>query len=713
MEMTSEKLDTLKDIVAFVDVWSSSKTENYSKPFIQQLQEMGAEVSKTFDKRVTHVVFKNGHQSTWNKAKKMGVKLVSVLWVARCKDCGERIDEELCPAINEESHRNPALNKRTHRCMQPRDIPVQSPENNKSMKRKLDRMMKNLVVSSPSSPDVSPFLFVEGSEIVYSPSSRRASDMARRLRVMREKRESLSRTDSYDDDSSDLDVSFNGFHSPFTSNKSEGEGQHSQKTPTFDLDTNRSSIEIKRSATEFLPRTDTEKQPFANHQAKKQTVERPGPQGLLSETIRAEPQNLTNSSIQRNEFECQKSLKSPCLDVLFGEGAITQSPIGLDSQDMRKRGKSSFKCDQAEKARSQSPRVMDLFGKSKSGPSAEIKHVLNTEGNDPCGRTKATEAHGLLRRSGSLSMSPSDSFSRKAAVAAVRKRDRYHKEPVSPLKAFCLRKTTLLAPNARGSPESPRVSTPTDDGAFENYFSPTNHAETGRRGRPLLLSLPSEPTPLPPIEEESKPRKRKRGRSEAVCPGPAKKTLVMTSMSIDWQDTVVQVVSSLGGFSLVDAVGDGTTHVVTGRPRRTLSVLLGIARGCWILSFEWILCCLEHRRWVSEEPYELSDHFPAASICRLQQHLSAGEHQQDLFSGQPAMFVSPQSQPPTCSLAELIQLCGGTVCKTVRQSGICIGQYKGKKPQGTRSLSEQWVLDCLTHLKELPYDSYDLDRKSV
>lgn len=32
------------DVVAYVDVWSSDKTANYSKPFVQQLQEMGAQV---------------------------------------------------------------------------------------------------------------------------------------------------------------------------------------------------------------------------------------------------------------------------------------------------------------------------------------------------------------------------------------------------------------------------------------------------------------------------------------------------------------------------------------------------------------------------------------------------------------------------------------------------------------------------------------------
>lgn len=32
------------DVVAYVDVWSESKTENYSDPFVQQLRDMGAQV---------------------------------------------------------------------------------------------------------------------------------------------------------------------------------------------------------------------------------------------------------------------------------------------------------------------------------------------------------------------------------------------------------------------------------------------------------------------------------------------------------------------------------------------------------------------------------------------------------------------------------------------------------------------------------------------
>ncbi|KAM3862948.1 microcephalin [Diretmus argenteus] len=413
----------LKDVVAYVDVWSSNKTENYSKPFILQLQQMGAQVSKTFNKQVTHVVFKNGHQATWKKAKTTCVRLVSVLWVASCIDDGVHVDEELYPAINDEVGH--ALKRRAHRCMQPRDLTGKTPEQDKRMRKKLEQLLKDLPPKSPLITDVSPCIIDEENGIVYSPALKRSESMAERLKEMRERRENLSLT------ASQMADSFSPVRKPSLGS-----------TPTF--------LQL----------------------------------------------------LVYNFLACELHLGS----VFF-----------------------------------------------------------------------------------------------------------------------------------------------------------------------------------------------------------AMRTLVMTSMPTEKQQIVTQVVRALGGFSIVDRVCDSTTHVVSGGHYRTLNILLGIARGCWVLSFEWILWCLEQRQWIPEEPYELSDHFPAASICRLQQHLSAGEHEQDLFQGQPAMFVSQHSQPPPQSLVELIQLCGGTVCKTVRQAGICIGKYNGRRPDGSRILSEQWVLDCITHLKQLSYDNYDLE----
>uniref|UniRef100_A0A3Q4BAK1 BRCT domain-containing protein n=1 Tax=Mola mola TaxID=94237 RepID=A0A3Q4BAK1_MOLML len=399
---------------------------------------MGAQVSKTFTKQVTHVIFNNGHPATWRKAKESGVRLVSVLWVGRCYDDRAHVDEDLFPALDE---KNPLLKNKKHRCMQPKDSPERTPENDRRMRRKLDKMMKDLIPRQPLITDVSPIIIDEENGIVYSPALKRSDYMAQRLKDMKEKHENLS--------------------------------------PTANC--------CQRSERRILP-----------------------------------------------PLPVERDIHIP------------------------------FELDSVSKKRKQ----------------------------------RRSEVTG------------SESSSKKKKV------------------------------------------------------------------------------------EESKTGKSHNQQSDA---------------GTEKQHIVCQLIKTLGGFSIVDQVCESTTHVVSGGHRRTLNILLGIARGCWILSFEWILWCLEQRQWIPEEPYELSDQFPAAQICRLQRHLSAGEHQQDLFRGQPAMFVTQHSQPPTQSLVELIELCGGTVCKTVRQAGICIGKYSGRRPVGTRILSEQWVLDSITHLKQMSYENYNLE----
>ncbi|NXA76187.1 MCPH1 protein, partial [Thryothorus ludovicianus] len=184
------------------------------------------------------------------------------------------------------------------------------------------------------------------------------------------------------------------------------------------------------------------------------------------------------------------------------------------------------------------------------------------------------------------------------------------------------------------------------------------------------------------------------------------RTLVITSMSSEKQNTVIQIVNKLGDFLISNEVCETTTHVVTGSSRRTLNIMLGIARGCWIVSYEWVLWSLEFGHWISEEPYELSSSFPAAPICRLQRHLSTGKYQQNLFSNQPVMFVSPTSQPSCKKLIELIQLAGGKICNALHQAEICIGKKPGKKYQEIISLSEKWVLDSITQYTICPMENY-------
>ncbi|XP_010887249.2 microcephalin isoform X2 [Esox lucius] len=828
----------LKDVVAYVDVWSSSKTENYSRPFIHQLQAMGAEVSKTFNKHVTHVVFKNGHQATWNKAKKTGVRLVSVLWVARCKDDGEHVDEELCQAINDEG--NPAFKKKAHRCMQPRDTPERTPENDRRMKKKLDTMIRDLVPKSPFITDVSPYIIDEENGIVYSPSLKRSDAMAQRLQEMREKRENLSPTDSQVVEcrlSPEFSASFGETPSRSFFPQMDQESDYDLNASLGDqpghCSNKEDGLKERQATSEPLDNKDfqqSQMSPCVDVAIQKTLVQSP-----LPESMAKEKESKQGKKSKRTQ------IKSDCLDACTEGSEIVRTLFTFDSSIVEKRSQSSRRCNLSK--------VTPPFRKSTTKQSlSESKPTAKLD-------TSCIFSHS----SSSLAENPNVHNFPSLEI------------PTPKLKVGQKRKLSLpaLAQSCTVSNYSDSCAND-DDEVFEDFFSPANNP--GKRQGRLLPSL-SPNTNIPfELEHHSKPCKRKRdnmkttrsdsasaksGKHEVPCvnelsnrvnsmfdqrelgqldtkkrpssgdnntkqtvskrsrqstlsfssvlthstdeltrvpneqnpsTGPTLlsesslavssqradkrrrstflplhknshgkcitsveivgrgtenapatvtdtisdnlsqqqrkvnvvdkrmerntktlRTLVMTSMSTEKQNTVTQVVSALGGFSVVDEVCESTTHVVSGGNRRTLNILRGIARGCWILSFEWILWCLEQGQWIPEEPYELSDQFPAAPICRLQQHLSAGEHQQDLFLGHPAMFVSRDTQPPAHSLVELIQLCGGTVCKTVRQAGLCIGEYHGKRPEGSRIVSEQWVLDCITHLKQLPYENYDLE----
>lgn len=79
-------------------------------------------------------------------------------------------------------------------------------------------------------------------------------------------------------------------------------------------------------------------------------------------------------------------------------------------------------------------------------------------------------------------------------------------------------------------------------------------------------------------------------------------------------EVVASVVKKLGGFAVEAVVSEKTTHVVTQGSRRTLNLLKGIARGCWIVQQEWVLKSLEAAMWLEENEFELADFSPAVQV---------------------------------------------------------------------------------------------------
>ena len=68
------------------------------------MERLGATVVQHFSKKVTHVIFKDGSKPIYDKAKTLGVPIVSYLWVVACKENGEMVSTEGHEAINTQDY---------------------------------------------------------------------------------------------------------------------------------------------------------------------------------------------------------------------------------------------------------------------------------------------------------------------------------------------------------------------------------------------------------------------------------------------------------------------------------------------------------------------------------------------------------------------------------------------------------------------------------
>ncbi len=88
----------LQGVTAYVEFRTGH--ENRSRCVEEVLESMGATVAKKLGKDVTHMVFKDGALATYNKGKKLGIHIVSNMWVEACKNEGTKVSEGLFPSIS-------------------------------------------------------------------------------------------------------------------------------------------------------------------------------------------------------------------------------------------------------------------------------------------------------------------------------------------------------------------------------------------------------------------------------------------------------------------------------------------------------------------------------------------------------------------------------------------------------------------------------------
>ncbi|XP_061260054.1 microcephalin isoform X3 [Bos javanicus] len=743
----------LKDVVAYVEVWSANGTENYSKTFRNQLVDMGAKVSKTFNKQVTHVVFKDGYQSTWEKAQKRGVKLVSVLWVDKCRVAGVHIDESLFPAANTNQHL-PSLLKKKRKCMQPKDFIPRTPENDKRLQRKFEKMAKELQQQKTTLGTNVPVLsFESNGSLVYSPTGKvyrgHHSAMKRRLQEMKEKRENLSPTSSQmieqsDDNTVNLlhEASLNLSHDTLCSDNSlagglpvsadnlcGGSASGTQEGKLFEFITERGSDvcaaspvlqtgSIGPSAAPcpldlLTPRRSTSSPPKA---------ETPQQSRAAGEVVT--PISKPSKLVAQGLSDGKKRL-SPVSSATKGHPGGREQHMGSSAKRKKTPENSCPGLEERRKRRrslGQRPAPRLRLWKAERGPRSVRRPAVKSLALEEFSyddyfspdNLKERVSEGLLGEQlpsrppalhcqRSLSKTERISLLDRADLSLIGRSPR-------PAVSTC----STAKPALSGADAGLGGGTSGGTSAADGTPGPCPRAEAQGGGdvRPAGVDAPQTRSQLIPQtgpQGDRSPLKGSREETEEwTDPQSTQKEGAPPETTESAAAHSEGKPSAAGGCAEDRPAGargvpaHGSSGSVKSGPTRH-SAVASSRKGCQDLlrlreesrrkgRGQEVLWSLEMGHWISEEPFELSNYFPAAPLCRQERLSSAGQYRGTLFADQPTMFISPASNPPRAKLGELVVLCGGRVTQVPRQASIFIGPSPGRKKETVKYLSETWIL---------------------
>ena len=74
--------------------------DNRTRAIQSSIRALGATISETITRHVTHVIFTNGTRANFEKAKKRGLPILSVLWVLACKEAGKLVPWDPYPSTS-------------------------------------------------------------------------------------------------------------------------------------------------------------------------------------------------------------------------------------------------------------------------------------------------------------------------------------------------------------------------------------------------------------------------------------------------------------------------------------------------------------------------------------------------------------------------------------------------------------------------------------
>ncbi|XP_067003509.2 microcephalin [Anabrus simplex] len=653
----------LKDVVAYVEVRTSVDKE--AKGVKDQLRMLGAVVANSFNKKVTHVIFMNGKMSTYKKAVERKVPLVSVLWIEECKRRKVKVSERLYPSSDIEKLESPqVLETNTKKPFFP---------SLRDLKRKLTTAKRrkkepNLNVKERENIEPAKETFQSRESLIGPKWAKEAANGNGLVQAL------ISVAKFSEEEFKEI------VNKPNTPEASDDE------IPGSPL-----AVRLLRKL--VSPKVDR----------------------VLNTPCNKDTSNQLQTVVNTNE-NAELISKS--------HYELTSDDTGLDVS-----GKINTKlCHNADL----SVLTCKRNSLTENNEPCQIPTTNSDASPSACSKIIAPkrlisaleETHSINERSQDSQMNPPDI----AATQLNNSERRGRKRKLLPL----TQNPTILTP----TDDEPPVELTQNPYISEKHLNRTIQRQNARRCSTKLhgsvaLSQCKTQSPEEMAYMVSYSRRKSRTSFEFVAIQRRRsQRIIMTSQSNTTQNTmlptvvctglhseevgvIMRIVNNLGKYEVEDHITARTTHVITKEPKRTLKLLKGMARGCWIVKQEWVLRSLEEGKWLDEEEFEMIEFSPAVQQYRLEKISFGPAYKPDLFTSCGPIYVkkSGKNSPPKEDIEELVVLCGGKITSSIHSAEVVIGQTS-HSCNGVVCVSVQWILDSISRNKLEAVETYTMHTSS-
>ncbi|XP_057784039.1 uncharacterized protein LOC131001573 [Salvia miltiorrhiza] len=190
--------------------------------------------------------------------------------------------------------------------------------------------------------------------------------------------------------------------------------------------------------------------------------------------------------------------------------------------------------------------------------------------------------------------------------------------------------------------------------------------------------------------------------------------MLMNIADVDKKSHLTKIIEDLGG--IVTSDGSASTHVVTGKVRKTLNFCTALCSGGWVISPAWLKESFKKGRFVDETPFILNDEdYKTKYRIELKSAvLRARANPCALLKGLN-IWLATHVQPPINTLSAIVKSAGANVVRTRNETHdvsktvfvACeedMDEAVSALKLGIRTFSSDWLMNCVMK-QELDLDA--------